>query len=87
MPPRPRADGGLCAHALGDRVHLLTPQVDLDTHIRDVTSQLEYEDLQNVTLVGHSYGGMVISGVSETAGIRLTQLEYLDAFLPENGRR
>jgi pimeloyl-ACP methyl ester carboxylesterase len=59
---------GAAAHfkqSLGDRIHLPTPQVDLDTHIRDVTSQLEYEVLQNVILVGHSYGGMVISGVSE----------------------
>ena len=71
---------------LGERLHLLTPQVDLDTHVRDITSLLDYEDLHNVILVGHSYGGMVISGVAETAGTRLAQLVYLDAFLPENGK-
>ena len=71
---------------LGERLHLLTPQVDLDTHVRDITSLLDYEDLHNVILVGHSYGGMVISGVAETAGTRLAQLVYLDAFLPEDGK-
>lgn len=47
---------------------------------------LEYEDLHNVILVGHSYGGMVIAGVAAKAETRLSQLVYLDAFLPENGK-
>ena len=55
-------------------------------HIEDITAVLEYEDLRNVVLVGHSYGGMVITGVAEKAGPRLAQLVYLDAFLPENGK-
>jgi len=71
---------------LGERSHLLSPAVDLTTHIKDITAILEYEDLQDVVLVGHSYGGMVIAGVAETAGARLGQLVYLDAFLPENGK-
>lgn len=71
---------------LGERSHLLTPEVDLDMHILDVAAVLEYEDLSNVVLVGHSYGGMVISGVADVAGSRIAHLVYLDAFLPENGK-
>jgi pimeloyl-ACP methyl ester carboxylesterase len=71
---------------LGERSHLLTPEVDLDTHIKDTTNVLEYEDLRDVVLVGHSYGGMVIAGVAEKANDRLAQLVYLDAFLPEDGK-
>jgi pimeloyl-ACP methyl ester carboxylesterase len=71
---------------LGERAHLLNPQIDLNTHIQDITAVLEYEDLSNVVLVGHSYGGMVISGVAGKAWTRLTHLVYLDAFLPENGK-
>ena len=52
---------------LGERSHLLSPAVDLTTHIKDITAVLEYEDLQDVVLVGHSYGGMVIAGVAEKA--------------------
>jgi pimeloyl-ACP methyl ester carboxylesterase len=52
---------------LGERSHLLNPAIDLATHISDVTATLEYEDLKGVVLVGHSYGGMVISGVAEKA--------------------
>src|SRR5215211_2758933 len=48
---------------LGERVHLLAPEIDLTTHIDDVLGLLEYEDLTNVVLVGHSYAGIVISGV------------------------
>ena len=71
---------------LGDRAHLLNPGIDLDTHIQDVAALLEFEDLQEVVLVGHSYGGMVISGVAAKARARLSQLVYLDALLPENGK-
>ena len=71
---------------LGQRSHLLTPEVGLDTHIQDIVAVLEYEDLKDVILVGHSYGGMVISGVAERAGSRVAQLVYLDAFMPEDGK-
>jgi pimeloyl-ACP methyl ester carboxylesterase len=71
---------------LGERVHLLSPEIDLSTHIADVVNVLEYEDLHDVILVGHSYGGMVISGVAAEAPSRLGQLVYLDAFLPEDGK-
>lgn len=71
---------------LGERAHLLNPQIDLSTHIQDIAAVLEYEDLRDVVLVGHSYAGMVIAGVAEKAGARLAHVVYLDAFLPENGK-
>jgi pimeloyl-ACP methyl ester carboxylesterase len=71
---------------LGERAHLLTPAVDLTTHVQDIVGVLTYEDLQDVVLVGHSYGGMVIAGVAEQADMRLAHLVYLDAFLPEDGK-
>ena len=71
---------------LGERSHLLTRDVDLDTHITDIVQVLEFEDLGNVILVGHSYAGMVITGVADKAGERIGQLVYLDAMLPENGK-
>ena len=58
---------------LGEREHLLRPDVNLDLHITDVVNLLEYEDLANVILVGHSYGGMVITGVADRArGVSVT---------------
>src|SRR5262249_14497470 len=71
---------------LGERSHLLSPEVSLHTHIQDVVAVVEYEDLREVMLVGHSYGGMVITGVAERVPARLSQLVYLDAFVPEHGQ-
>ncbi|MEZ4866269.1 MAG: alpha/beta fold hydrolase [Caldilineaceae bacterium] len=71
---------------LGERAHLLNPQVGIKTHIDDIVALLDYEDLHNVILVGHSYGGMVISGVAERAAPRLAHLVYLDAFVPGDGQ-
>jgi pimeloyl-ACP methyl ester carboxylesterase len=71
---------------LGERAHQLGPEVDLATHVQDVAAVLEYEDLGDVILVGHSYGGMVIAGVASHAPDRVAQLVYLDAFLPEDGK-
>jgi pimeloyl-ACP methyl ester carboxylesterase len=71
---------------LGERSHLLGPGVDLDTHIRDVTAVLEYEDLTDVILGGHSYGGMVVTGVADRATARVGQLVYLDAAIPKDGQ-
>jgi pimeloyl-ACP methyl ester carboxylesterase len=71
---------------LGDRAHLARPEVDLETHIQDVVAMLESEELRQVTLVGHSYGGMVISGVAARTLGRIGQLVYLDAFVPETGK-
>jgi pimeloyl-ACP methyl ester carboxylesterase len=70
---------------LGERAHLLSPDVDLDTHIEDVVAVLHYEDLRDVILVGHSYGGMVITAVADRAPERVGHLVYLDAATPMNG--
>jgi pimeloyl-ACP methyl ester carboxylesterase len=70
---------------LGERSHLLNQEIDLSTHIKDVVGVLEYEDLSDVTLVGHSYAGLIISEVAERASNRLSHLIYLDAILPEDG--
>jgi pimeloyl-ACP methyl ester carboxylesterase len=71
---------------LGDRAHLVSPAVDLDLHIRDVVALLHSEDLRDVILVGHSYGGMVITGVADRAAERVGKLVYLDAANPVNGQ-
>ena len=70
---------------LGDRVHLASSDIGLDTHITDVVNVIEFERLTDVVLVGHSYGGMVITGVAERIPQRIRHLVYLDAFLPESG--
>jgi pimeloyl-ACP methyl ester carboxylesterase len=69
----------------GDRRHLLTPDIDLDTHITDIVNLLEYEDLADVVLAGHSYGGMVITGVADRSSGRIRELVYLDAAHPRDG--
>lgn len=71
---------------LGERAHLANPDVDLDTHLGDVVGVLEYEDLHQVVLVGHSYGGVVITGVADRLASRLAELVYLDAEVPEDGQ-
>ena len=71
---------------LGDRAHLASPLIDLETHIQDVLGVIDAEDLQDVILVGHSYSGMVITGAADRAPSKLRRLVYLDAFLPENGK-
>jgi pimeloyl-ACP methyl ester carboxylesterase len=71
---------------LGERAHLAVPAVGLETHIEDVLGVLTYEDLSRVILVGHSYGGMVITGVAERAPERPAHLVYFDAFVPANGQ-
>ena len=71
---------------LGERVHLASPDVGLDTHIQDILMVLEYKELRDVSLVGYSYSGMVITGVAELAPERISQLIYLDAFVPQDGQ-
>jgi len=71
---------------LGERSHLLSSRIDLDLHITDVVALLHYEDLHDVVLVGHSYGGMVITGVADRAADRVGRLVYLDAANPVNGQ-
>jgi pimeloyl-ACP methyl ester carboxylesterase len=70
---------------LGERVHLATPAIDLSTHITDVENLIRYENLHDVVLVGHSYGGMVITGVADRVPDRIRRLVYVDAFLPDSG--
>lgn len=72
---------------LGERRHLARPDITLEMHIQDVVSLLEMEDLADVVLVGHSYGGMVTTGAADRAVDRMGHLVYLDAFVPENGKR
>lgn len=64
---------------LGERAHLASPEVDLDTHITDVVNLIEFEDLSDVVLVGHSYAGIVVTGVADRVPGRLSLLAYLDA--------
>jgi pimeloyl-ACP methyl ester carboxylesterase len=71
---------------LGERAHLAHPDIDLETHITDVVNVLVYEDLRDVALIAHSYGGVVGTGVADRARDRIRQLIYLDAFLPEDGK-
>jgi pimeloyl-ACP methyl ester carboxylesterase len=71
---------------VGERAHLASPQVDLSTHITDVLNTLRYERLDEIVLVGHSYGGMVVTGVADRASRTVRTLVYLDAFVPQNGQ-
>jgi len=71
---------------LGERAHLARPEVDLETHIKDVTALLDMEDLREVILVGHSYAGFVITGVADRDAARLRHIVYLDAFVPQDGK-
>jgi len=71
---------------LGERVHLASRDVGLDTHIQDMLGVLHYEDLRDAVLIGHSYGGMVATGVADRARDRIAQLVYLDAFVPQDGQ-
>lgn len=70
---------------VGERTHLDSAHVDLDTHIADILNVLEFEDLHDVILIGHSYGGMVATGVADRASARIRQVIYIDAFVPRNG--
>lgn len=70
---------------LGERIHLMGPNINLDTHIADVVNVIKWEDLSDIVLVGHSYGGMVITGVADALPERIRSLVYLDAFAPKNG--
>jgi len=71
---------------LGERGHLASPAVDLETHIADILGVLQFEDLREVILIGHSYGGMVATGVADRARDRIATLVYLDAFAPKDGQ-
>ena len=69
---------------LGERSHLLSASINLTTHITDVVNVVQWEDLTDIVLCGHSYGGMVITGVAERIGERIASIVYLDALIPED---
>ena len=69
----------------GEHSNLASPDLDLDTHIQDIVNLILWEDLHDVVLVGHSYGGMVITGVADRVPDRIKHLVYIDALLPQNG--
>jgi pimeloyl-ACP methyl ester carboxylesterase len=71
---------------VGERSHLLDAKVNLSTHITDIVNVIKWERIENAVLVGHSYGGMVITGVAEQIGRAIGSIVFLDAFLPENGQ-
>ena len=71
---------------LGERSHLLSKSITLDTFVEDIVNVAKWEDLNDVVLVGHSFGGSAISGVADRMRGRVRQLIYLDALMLENGR-
>lgn len=71
---------------LAERSHLLTPEISLDTHILDVVNEMKWRQLNDVVLVGHSYAGLVISGVAEAMEKSIAAFVLLDAFFPESGQ-
>jgi len=72
---------------IGERAHLTSPQVNVSTHIDDVVNMVYYEDLAPITLVGFSYGGMVVTGALAALADRVEHLVFLDAFVPTDGQR
>ena len=74
-----------CLSGIGERVHLASPLVNLSTHVRDVVNHVLYEDLNEIVLVGFSYGGFVVTGALEHIADRIKHLVFLDAFVPKNG--
>src|SRR5438067_13906120 len=71
---------------LGERAHLANPSIDLESHIQDMLNVIQYEDLRDVVQIGHSYGGMVATGVADRVRDKVTQLIYIDAFVPQDGQ-
>ena len=70
---------------LGASSHLLNKEINLATHITDIVNLIKWDDLSGIVLVGHSYGGTIISGVAEQVADKIGSIVYLDAFVPENG--
>ena len=71
---------------LGEREHLASPEVGLDTHVQDVLGVIKYEELSDIVLVAHSYGGMVGTVVADLVPERIRQIIYVDAFVPRDGQ-
>lgn len=70
----------------GERKHLMSPDIGLDTHIQDVVNVIEFEELDDVVLVGHSFGGLVITGVADRLRDRIARIVFLDALVPHPDR-
>lgn len=70
---------------LGERAHLASPTIGLQTHIMDVVNTIRFESLRTVTLVGHSYGGMVVTGAADQIADRVARVVYVDAIVPDSG--
>lgn len=70
----------------GEREHLSSPDVGLDTHITDITRVIDFEELDDVVLVGHSFAGMTITGVADRRRERLRHVVFFDALVPRPGR-
>ena len=70
---------------LGERSHLLRQGIDVSTHVTDVVNLMKWERLSDVVLCGHSYGGMVVSGVAEQMADKIGSIVFLDAFVPDDG--
>jgi len=70
---------------LGERSHLLDGKINLATHVTDIVNVIKWEGLKDVVLIGHSYGGMIISGVAEQVPDAIGSIVFLDAFVPESG--
>lgn len=71
---------------VGERSHLANDTINLSTHIDDIVNEIRWKDIEGLVLVGHSYGGMVITGVAERIPQRIASIVYLDAFLPGDGQ-
>lgn len=71
---------------LGERLHLASSLIGLETHVQDMLMVLQFEDVKDAILIGHSYGGMVATGVADMAADRIARLVYLDAFVPQHGQ-
>ncbi len=71
---------------IADRSHLASDAVDMNMHVKDVVNLVKWEGLKDFVLVGHSYGGLVITGAAEELGPDIASIVYLDAFIPENGQ-
>ncbi|MBB5692545.1 alpha/beta hydrolase [Muricoccus pecuniae] len=72
---------------LGERSHLMSRQITVETHIEDVANVIETEELRDIILVGHSYGGVAVTGVADRMTDRIRHVVYLDALIPENGEK
>jgi len=72
---------------LGERSHLLSRSINLSTHIADIANLIRWEEIEQFVLVGHSYGGMVVTGVADAMSDRVSALVYLDGILATAGKR